>query len=59
MWECYCCGRLFSRPARSEEARGECFGFPAREDGRGCPYCGGGFGEAPPAPEPVTERGNR
>lgn len=46
LFVCIECGETFLEPARWEEDRGECFGFPTHEAVAGCPYCFGSFTEA-------------
>lgn len=37
---CGYCGGEFGRPVVRRESQGECFGFPAWEEVRCCPWCG-------------------
>ena len=45
LYQCICCGRLFTVPDSFYDARGEHFGFPCAEKTGGCPYCGGAYTE--------------
>lgn len=56
MFRCLDCGREFETPARWEENRGECFGYPAYEKMTGCPYCEGGYEEIPENEESEEEK---